>query len=723
MAARTAYINYKKLSVAYDLLENSFDIMMDGRGTVVRKARVTSMENLRGETYVLQDFGMPTVSKAGCAVSGGDADAASMQICYSGQSITRQDFTLEFLLNNAGVTIRVGGGGDMQAHIEGALHWGGQDQRQTMAVCLDRTGTDLRCASGPACSALDNALFDPDTDTALVLETLSRVRLRYDWQEGNYRFAFHVPGKDYGRLLHLRVRRHVYEDLFGIDYRKRNPDTTFKTPPTGWMTWYAVQFAASEETVLANAAVQRDKLKAYGANAIWVDWEWYHRNHCGIGDAGVDMFHPDPAAYPNGLKAVADKIRAMGFTPALWIGPTCDPTMNEMMKRHPESVMLHRPMWCGQYFWDPTSPTFLTEALPETIRHVFEWGYDAIKWDCMPDTTRLLDECYETRVQQISSREAMLGAYRKAREIAGKDTYMLFCCALSQRDIDLACAAFDAARIGGDIFAWNDFLRECVGKVYKYYALHNVVLLADPDNVILRPQFNDKEQAITRASLVSLLGMPFNIGDDLTQLDEDRMEILRRSIPPIPNVRTMDLRSATADSRSMLINLCVERPFGRWNVVDVANLSGEERLMRVDLWSDLHLEPDTGPYFVYDYWQNTCLGEIDGEFALQMPPFASRILSVRPKEDTPVVLSTSRHIAHGAFDLLDVAWNPNTCVLSGQSNVVGKEPYSLVVSEGTCGLTPVPGDNVVSIGSGVFRVTFYPQQDGTFSWSIAYHRK
>ena len=110
MAARTAYINYKKLSVAYDLLENSFDIMMDGRGTVVRKARVTSMENLRGETYVLRDFGMPTVSKAGCAVSGGDADAASMQICYSGKSITRQDFTLEFLLNNAGVTIRVGGG-------------------------------------------------------------------------------------------------------------------------------------------------------------------------------------------------------------------------------------------------------------------------------------------------------------------------------------------------------------------------------------------------------------------------------------------------------------------------------------------------------------------------------------------------------------------------------------------------------------------------------------
>ena len=94
---------------------------------------------------------------------------------------------------------------------------------------------------------------------------------------------------------------------------------------------------------------------------------------------------------------------------------------------------------------------------------------------------------------------------------------------IGQDRIFLACgghftgpemAFADAARIGGDIFKWDEFISQCVAKVMKLYALHNVVFLNDPDNGILRPKFNSYDQALSRLSFVSLLGLPLTLGDN-----------------------------------------------------------------------------------------------------------------------------------------------------------------------------------------------------------------
>lgn len=711
------YANYKKWSVVFDPADHHLDVLLDGRGVIAEQVRVTGMSNRRGERFVLSDFAAPSLSR-----SGGE-DAVTLTALYSGAKMGRLDFSLGFRLSDQGVQVNLGGGGDMQVELRGLLHWGDHDQTETMAVCLDGRGMDINCASGPACSGEDNALFDPETDAALLLETLGEVRLRYDWQRQRYGFRAVIPGKDYGRFMVFKQKKQVYERLYGMDYHPMNKQTLFKTPPVGWMTWYAVQFAASEKTVLDNARVQREKLKAYGANALWVDWEWYHTNHCGIGDAGVDMFHPDPKAYPNGLKKVADEIRRMGFVPGLWVGPTSDPTQNELLREEPQGVMCRRPMWCGQYFPDPTSPLFLEKILPRALGLAREWGYQAIKWDCLPDTIKLVDDCHFSLAQPLSTREVMARAFQKGRQALGEDAYLLYCCALSQRDMDLACTVFDAARIGGDIFAWDAFVQNCVDKVYRYYALHQVVLAADPDNVVIRSELNTLEQAVTRSALVSLLGMPFTLGDDLTRLEEERMEILRRSIPPIPGVRPKDVRVLSGDGQRMVVNLWVERPFGRWNVVDAVNLTYAEKNFTLDLHADLHLDRRESPYLAYDFWQQEYLGEFDQDIALTIPAYGSRILGVRPRENRPCVLSTSRHIAHGAFDLKTVAWDETTLTLSGVSSVVGGETYSLVLAAGVQPLCPRPEMNARALGAGVWRVSFDPTQTGDYAWRVLFDRQ
>ena len=119
-----------------------------------------------------------------------------------------------------------------------------------MAVNLHGAGRSLRSAYGPAASIFDNALFDRDTDSAVIFETAGEFRLRYDWEKECYGFTLDTRGWDFARAFHVRVKKHVYEDAFDIDYKKLNPNTTFKTPPVGWMTWYSVQFDAGEKTVL-----------------------------------------------------------------------------------------------------------------------------------------------------------------------------------------------------------------------------------------------------------------------------------------------------------------------------------------------------------------------------------------------------------------------------------------------------------------------------------------
>ncbi|MGI6239114.1 MAG: alpha-galactosidase [Christensenellales bacterium] len=712
------YINFKKFSVRFDLDSQTFCVYYDGMGAVVRDARITSLESKREPQAALADYAPPRG-----AVTRGD-DHATLTVTYGGEDIGRQDVSMRFRIDNGGVTLFTGGEGTASVGYAGHLNWGAHTQRETMAVRLGDGGARaLRAAYGPAASIHDNALFDKDSDSAISFHTAGTFRLSYDWAADAYAFSFDTMGWDYARALEIRVERDVYERTFNLDYKKFNPNTTFKTPPVGWMTWYAVQFDAGEKTVLENARWQAEHLKDYGADTIWVDWEWYHRDFSSVGADDLDMYNPDPIAYPNGLKHVADRIREMGFIPALWIGPTCDPRENEMIAQYPDAVMAKRPSWCGQYFLDPTHPDFLEKMLPRMVRQAIEWGYEAVKWDCLPITTTICDDCHDTIYDPSkSSREAMIGAFRAAREVLGEDTYMLYCAGTNERDMDLAVSVFDAARIGGDIFRWEEFISQCVDKVYKYYALHTVVCNNDPDNVVLREKFNTYDQAVTRAAFVSLAGLPFTLGDNLPDLPAERVEVLKRSIPPVP-AHPMDVRASVSDGRTVILNLAVEKPDMRANIVDVINLTAADARVRVDLRADVGVEG--GAHYVYDYWNRAFLGAYTDGLELALRAHASRVLAVHRVQDVPQLISTSRHIAQGAMDLEAVSYDAAAQTLVGKSQVVGGEPYEVVVcapedlrvfGEGNRTST----NEIEHLGGPAWRLTFYPENTGAFDWTIAF---
>ncbi|MBQ2978212.1 MAG: alpha-galactosidase [Clostridia bacterium] len=701
------YVCFKRWSAAWDEEKHAFSIFYDGIGPVARDIRFESIEYLEGNKDLPCQY-PPSAQKL----------ARGIAVKYAGDDINRRDITFTLNLTDDGPALSFGCDGAANVLLRGYLPMGHGKAEDRMAVRLDGRDDILRSSVGPSSLKHCNSLFAADLDAALSLHSLGEERIYFDWKENCYAFSYETSKRDYSKRLDFKLTENLYRNRFHVDYKPLGPAAR-RDIPVGWMSWYAVQFRAGEKTVLDNARFQKAHLSRYGANTIWVDWEWYHRNHCGMETPGTDMFHPDQGAYPNGLKYVADEIKKMGFMPALWIGPTCDSAYNEALEQHPDMMMIHKAFWSGQYFLDPSHPAFLNEVLPRTIGLMKEWGYEALKWDVNPDTATFCDQCHEKLYDpSLSTRQMLKNAYAKVRQLVGDDTYMLYCSGAGMREEDHAVGSFDAMRIGGDIFGWDDFSRRCMDRIYDTYMLHNTTILCDADNVVIRDEFNDMNQARTRASLISLLGLPYTFGDDLPRLQKERVEILQKTIPPLP-ARPMEIRRFQRQSPQGVIHVRVEKEFLSYDLADFYNGTEEKTVYRFDPARELQKEKDE-KFHAYDFWRDEYLGVIDGESPLELEAFESRVLALHQVANHPQLISTSRHVSQGAVELKNLSWNAETGVLSGVSSLPEDEKYTLVVAAPEGWHLAGQGEE---IAPRVWKIHLATQAAGDFNWKVGFLRK
>ena len=654
------YISYFRYCAMVSRMLDSFSIRYDGKGTVLERCGIAWQKE--GEPSVTPaDFRHRETAWESLS---GRWDS-SLTLLLSEGPETMPEAQIRIVLSREGVTVEAGGGNGHQAVFSGLVRWGSDPEHSTFAVCTERAGFGLRAACGPAVSKWDDALLNREDGSLVRLSAGGRLRLGYSWEEGAYTFE---AGSSFG----LRIFLKYFEDRFQVPYRALSKKQ-YPAPPAGWMTWYAVKFDACEEAVLENIRLQKELLAPYGADTVWVDWEWQHSGFQDAMKQDVSFFFPDREKYPHGLEYIARKIKEAGFVPALWIAPTHEPVETEYIRRNPDAVSLEHVFWFGRYLFDITHPKFLRDYLPRAIRQVPQLGYEALKWDCLPHTLNYADRVHEYLWDpECSTYEAYRAVVRSARQILGDDFYMLSCSGANERTVLSACDIFDAARIGGDIFTWNEFKMQLIDRVLRLYPYHNTVIYCDPDNVVLRPEFNDLNQARTRITAVSLLGLPVTFGDDLRSLPMERLELLRRGLPTL-DIHPAELREQNLEKEQLIINLLVSRPFDSWNIVGIVNLSEEDRQITVDFSEDLGL--DQGEYLVYEYWDEFFYGAVSGALTVKVPAFGTAVLSVRKKKAHLQLVSTSRHITQGAAELLELSYSNG--VLSGMSKVVAGELYTI----------------------------------------------
>ena len=565
------------------------------------------------------------------------------------------------------------------------------------ATRIGRHGIGLRSAIGPAVSYGDNVILDRKSGAAVVISEVrggdapKGLALGFDFDTNAYTLAFT------GKKIYFELKRGMFGDLYGIPYKAINKKSTFPTPPAGWMTWYAVKFDASEQVILDNAAIMRDKLYDFGADVLWVDWEWQHAELSKEGPRGVDEFTPFADRYPNGLAYLAARLSGMGLVPALWVGFTHEPGETEFIDKHPETVLYDHVFWYGRYTFDYSHPTWRQEYLIPAAKQVPAMGYRALKWDCLPTGLSTGDICHEKMYGKQGPWRAMHETVEIVRDVVGEDFYMMSCSGESDRSVLFAADVFDGARIGGDVFTWQAF-ETTAERLCHLYSLHNTVLYCDPDNVIIRDEYNAGAlEKRARVALVSLLGLPVTIGDDLRVLPDEDVEYYRRALPPV-DAHPCDLRDYRMENKILTVRLSVAKPFTSFSTVGIFNFADEERTVTLTLAEDLGLIGDA--FHTYDIFEKEYGGTVQEALTVTLAPHECRVLRLTPTSDRPTVIATSRHITGGAPDLLDLSYEGDALI--GKSAVVAGDPYTVTVYDPK--------------KEGIFGITVTPEKTGEITW-------
>ncbi|MEM1322596.1 MAG: glycoside hydrolase family 36 protein [Bacteroidota bacterium] len=280
-------------------------------------------------------------------------------------------------------------------------------------------------------------------------------------------------------------------------------------PMTGWTSWYNYYTDISEEIILNNLAAFEEK--EVPADIIQID-DGYQQE---VGD-----WLKIKSSFPNGMGAVAKKIKAAGYKAGIWIAPFVCSEHSQIFKekkswllkdRNGKPVKVgHIPVWKGWFyaldFYNPAVQEYLTGVL---FTFLNKWGYDLLKLDFLYAVC-ILPRPHKTRGQ------IMHEAMQFLRERIG-DKLTLGCGV----PLGSAFGQVDYCRIGTDIHLeweqrWLRFLnhRERVStssalqSVIGRRQLNGRAFINDPDVFILRRQNNQlsEHQQFTILLINCLLG-------------------------------------------------------------------------------------------------------------------------------------------------------------------------------------------------------------------------
>ena len=463
-------------------------------------------------------------------------------------------------------------------------------------------------------------------------------------------------------------------------------------PPilVGYCTWYHA--GASDEKGLAEqTAFAAENLKKFGLDFLQIDDGW-QEGKSPNGPRKNFTTYQQKGPYPSGMKATADNIRAHGFVPGLWFMPFAG-TFGDPWFADKQDIFVktadgkpYDTSWGGTCI-DMTSPAG-RKYMQDIVRRVaHDWGYKYFKMDGMWTGTATRQQYVNSGYKDDGIGDAVLHdpnftniqAYRGGlsliRQTAGKDVFILGCCApQNMRSYGGAFGMVDAMRIGPDNGPdWGGLKTGPTFGTWNYH-LNGRIWYNDPDPLYVRAS-TPVEEARLICSWVTIAGALSVSSDGYAVLSPERLDILKRTMP------SHTLRARPVD--------LFDEPLARiWQVTDT------RRTPRLDVvglynWNDgdysfdipasrLGLAADK-TYAAFDFWANVAIPPFKGSLVAKLPKHTCQVLAIREVTDRPAVLSTSRHITQGVVDIVSETWDPAARTLAGTSKVVAGDPYELRV--------------------------------------------
>jgi hypothetical protein len=213
--------------------------------------------------------------------------------------------------------------------------------------------------------------------------------------------------------------------------------------------------------------------------------------------------------------------------------------------------------------------------------------------------------------------------------------------------------------------AWETYFTHPAGSASaaaRRYYFHKRTWVNDVDHLCMDLLTDSQSEAA--ATLIALSGGNMFSGDRLTQLDESKLEILKKITPALGEAAVpLDLFD---HGMQYAFTLNVERPHGRWTLLAVFNPSLTETVARQFPLERLGLDP-VNTYAAFDFWKQQLIDEVSGELKVTVQPGGVTLLTLHERSGRPQFISTDRHVSQGALELEDLNWDERTRTLSGTS--------------------------------------------------------
>ncbi len=585
----------------------------------------------------------------------------------------------------------------------------------------------VQFGSGGADSALNDSVFDSETDTVLRFSVCGEgpgIRTLEEGFSVQWSTPIHVSGE---ATAVVELVRNYYRDRWVPFYRPLNRERC-PSPPTGWMSWNVYFDTAGEEQNLAEARVAAEQLKPFGLE-IWHIESWQDNSpKLPVSHFSNLNLKPYEAQFPHGMKWLADEIRKLGFMPGIWTVPFGTGNA-EFYEAHKE-WFLHNPdgtpmsNWSGRYVLDPSQEA--VRAHMEEMHRVMseEWGYDYFKIDGMSGANR----GYSAHFYEMPD-------VRAAFKNPGIETPFQLCAEAIRRGIGedaiwLACqghftgpeAAYaDAGRTGSDIVhpgkppEWGNYLNQARITLNQVF-VNNILWWCDPDTLLVGKA--PLETARLATAVVALPGQMMFAGDKLAELTPERMRLLQQALP-VCDVKPLELYPIF--ELTPVWDLKIKRPFAEWDVVSLFNFSDEMQTVETSIEA---LGLPQGEYVYYEFWTRDW-GETSGQLRRELPPHSNALLALHRKAAHPQFLSTDRHVTQGGTCLEALAWDVGSKTLSGRTRVVAGFASRLVfrVPE-EFALAGVTADGATAThgmtDTGLLVVTLAADESGPVAWRLQF---
>ncbi|MFB3891017.1 MAG: hypothetical protein ACE15C_03230 [Phycisphaerae bacterium] len=287
----------------------------------------------------------------------------------------------------------------------------------------------------------------------------------------------------------------------------------------------------------------------------------YERVYASGQRAQIDLLYKtdrpyDAGKFPGGPAELVRKIKAAGLRPATWLGLWAAGT-SPMIQEHPDWILLDETGHPQVYFTGLTNPDIgplpvypLDPSVPAVrkyIEHVCrtvfgDWGFEGVKLDFYSFAFCIRRARFRHGNQTAAQYERwMMDTFRRWMPRDG----FLGPCSVAGTGTPLFAPGADYFRCAEDI---SEGQWEIAKRIAAWCANTNMLLqrrpvLVNADSIGWGPKFNPREWE-TFLNLVTITGGALEIGGDLTQLDDakiDRLNLALKLSDPLRRVRCLDV--------------------------------------------------------------------------------------------------------------------------------------------------------------------------------------